>query len=182
MMKIAFLFISLFLFAGFTNAQRYVSRNGHVWFYSHTPVEDIEGHNNQVAGILDVATGNMQFSMLVKSFGFRVALLQEHFNENYMESDDFPKADFTGKITNLAGIDFTKNGSYPAEVSGDLTIHGVKKSITTPGTIVVSQGKITGTSKFILKPQDFDIEIPDVVRDRVANEVEVNVDIAFTPN
>lgn len=181
-MRIIFLFISLFLATGFANSQRYVSRNGHVWFYSHTPVEDIEAHNNQVAGILDVASGNMQFSMLMKSFEFRVALMQEHFNENYMESDDFPKADFTGKITNLADVDFTKNGSYPAEVSGEITIHGVKKNINTPGTIVVSQGKIDATSKFIVKPQDFDIDIPDVVRDRIASEVEVNVDIAFTPN
>jgi hypothetical protein len=181
-MKIVFLLISLLLATGFANAQRYVTRNGHVWFYSHTPLEDIEAHNNQVAGILDVASGSMQFSLLVKSFDFKVALLQEHFNENYMESDKLPKADFSGKITNLSAIDFTKNGSYPASVNGDITIHGVTKNITTSGTFVVSQGKITATSKFTVKPQDFDIAIPDVVKDKIAPEVEVNVDIAFTPN
>ena len=87
-----------------------------------------------------------------------------------------------GKITNMDKIIFTKDGSYQAEVSGDITIHGVTKNITTTGTIIVSRGKIIATSKFILLPQDFDIEIPAVVEDKIAKEIEVNVDITFIPN
>lgn len=181
-MKVIIIFITLFLATGFANAQRYVSRTGHVWFYSHTPVEDIEAHNNQVAAILDISSGSLQFSLLVKSFEFKTALMQEHFNENYMESDKLPKADFTGKITNLADIDFASNGSYPAEVTGDITIHGVTRNITTSGTVVVSQEKINATSRFVVKPQDFDIEIPNVVEDKIASEIEIHVDIDLTPN
>jgi len=83
------------------NAQKLVSKNSHIWFFSHTPMEDIEGHNRQAVSILDPATGDLVFNLLVKSFEFKVALMQEHFNENYMESDKFPKAAFKGKLTTM---------------------------------------------------------------------------------
>ena len=99
-----------------------------------------------------------------------------------MESDQFPKADFTGKIANLDKINFTRNGNYYAEVNGDLTIHGVTKNISASGTLEVQQGKITARAKFIVNPQDFDIEIPAVVKDKIAREIEVNIDITFNQN
>jgi polyisoprenoid-binding protein YceI len=166
----------------FVQAQKYISKNGHIWFYSHTPMEDIEGHNRQAVSILDASTGDIVFNLLIKSFEFKVALMQEHFNENYMESDKIPKASFKGKITNLDKINFKKDGSYPAEVTGDLTIHGVTKPVTTKGTLVVQNGSITAKAKFVVTAHDYDIAIPSVVENKIAKEIEINVDVTYTAN
>jgi len=127
-------FLSIVLAA---NAQKFMTKNGFISFYSHTPMEDIKGDNNQVVGVLDISTGEMVFQALIKSFHFDRALMEEHFNENYMESDKIPKSVFKGKITNLASVDFTKNGTYNVTVDGDLTIHDVTNKISTKGTIEV---------------------------------------------
>ncbi len=164
----------------FTNAQKLISKNGHIWFYSYTPVEDIEAHNRQVVSILDPATGIIQFSLLIKSFEFQKKLMQEHFNENYMESDKFPKSSFKGNIDNLSEINFSKDGDYVAQISGKLTIHGVTKEIQTSGTLNITSGKTSAKAKFIVSPEDYDIAIPDLARDNIAKEIEVNVDVTYT--
>ena len=94
------------------NAQKFMTKNGFISFYGHTPMEDIKADNNQVASVLDISTGDLVFQVLIKSFHFDRALMEEHFNENYMESDKFPKASFKGKITNLQSVNFSKNGTY----------------------------------------------------------------------
>ena len=179
--KTVTLLILLFAMVPYAMAQKYISKTGHIWFFSHTPVEDIEAHNHQAASILNASNGEIQFSMLIKGFEFKKALMQEHFNENYMESDKIPKASFKGKITNVSSIDFKKDGTYPAEVSGDLTVHGVTKPVTTKGTIEVKDGKITAKAKFITSPKDYDIKIPSVVEKNIAKEIEVNVDVSYSP-
>jgi len=168
--------------ANLATAQKYVTKNGHVWFYSHTSMEEIEAHNHQVVSTLDVATGDIAFAMLVKAFEFKAALMQEHFNENYMESDKIPKAIFKGKITNLDKINFKKDGSYPAEVTGSLTIHGVTKTITTKGTIEVKGTVITSKAKFTVVPKVYDIKIPSLVENKIAKEVEINLETAYNAN
>lgn len=177
------IFALLLLVASFqlVSAQKYVSKNGHVRFYSHTPMEDIEADNRQVASILDISNGEIVFTLLEKAFEFKTTLMQEHFNENYMESDKFPKASFKGKITNFSKIDFKKDGTYPAEVTGDLSLHGATKAFTTKGTIKVKGTAITAVAKFALVPQDFDIKIPQLVENKIAKEMEVNVDITYNP-
>ncbi|MBN2350133.1 MAG: YceI family protein [Bacteroidales bacterium] len=175
----------LFIFLGFAmniSAQKLISKNGHIRFYSHTPVEDIEANNFQVVSILDPETGSVQFTLLIKSFEFQKKLMQEHFNENYMESDEYPKASFTGQINNLSEINFEKDGNYSAKVSGDLTIHGVTKKINTPGTIIVSKDKVTATAVLIVLPEDYNITIPDVVKEKIAKEVEVTIDVSYNKN
>jgi hypothetical protein len=179
--KTGTLLILLFAYVPFATAQKYISKTGHIWFFSHTPVEDIEAHNHQVASTLNVSNGEIVFGMLIKGFEFKKALMQEHFNENYMESDKIPKASFKGKITNVSSVDFKKDGTYPAEVSGDLTVHGVTKSVTTKGSIEVKDGKITAKAKFIASPKDYDIKIPSVVEKSIAKEIEVNVDVIYSP-
>jgi hypothetical protein len=160
-------------------AQKLISKNAHIFFYSHTPMEDIEANNNQVASILDPATGSFQFSLLVKSFEFKRALMQEHFNENYIESDKFPKSGFSGKITDFGKVDLKKDGSYPIEVKGDLTIHGVAKPVTVNGTIEVSKGIVSAKSKFTVIPQDYNIIIPDLVKEKIAKEITIDVDVTY---
>ena len=163
------------------NAQKFMTKNGYIGFFSHTPVEDIKGDNNQVAGVIDISTGEMVFQALIKSFHFDRALMEEHFNENYMESDKFPKSVFKGKITNLASIDFSKNGTYEATVEGDLTIHDVTNKISTKGTIEVLSGGINANGKFNIVPEDYKIIIPGVVRDKIDKSLEVTVAMKYTP-
>ena len=88
-------------------SQRYITKNGHIQFYSETPMETIEAHNRQVNSALDLSTGDFVFKVLMKSFEFEKALMQEHFNENYVESDKFPRAEFEGRILNFSSIDFS---------------------------------------------------------------------------
>lgn len=181
-MKIKFFLLAMVLSASSIQAQKYISKNAHIWFYSHTPLEDIEAHNRQAVSILDASSGDIAFNLLVKAFEFKRALMQEHFNEEYMESDKIPKASFKGKITNLDKINFKKDGTYDAEVSGDLTIHGVSKPLTTKGTIEVKGSTVTVKAKFNESPKDFDIQIPQVVQNKFAKEFEVNVDATYNPS
>ena len=181
MKKILFIILSFGLFQ-ITYAQKYISKTGHIWIYSYTPVEVIEAHNRQVVSILDATTGDLQFTLLVKSFEFKIALMQEHFNENYMESDKIPKSSFKGKISNLDKIDFKKEGIYPAEVSGDLTIHGVTKPVSATGTIEVKGQTLTAKAKFTVSPKDYAIVIPSLVEEKIAKTIDVNVDVPYTIN
>jgi hypothetical protein len=144
-------------------------------------MENIKGDNNQVAGVLDISTGELVFQALIKSFHFDRALLEEHFNENYMESDKFPKSVFKGKITNLSMVDFSKNGTYEIIVEGDLTIRDATNRINTKGTLEVVAGGITANSKFNISPEDFKINIPGVVRDKINKNLEVTVTMKYTP-
>ncbi len=105
--------------------------------------------------------------------------MQEHFNENYMESSTFPKAFFKGKITDLSKINFSIDGTYPVIVNGDLTIHGVTKKIEAPGTITTAQGKITAVSKFKIKVKEYNIKIPSLVVNKIAETIEVSIDCKY---
>lgn len=163
------------------NAQKFMTKTGYIGFFSQTPLETIKGDNNQVVGALDITTGEMVFQALIKSFHFERALMEEHFNENYMESDKIPKAIFKGKITNLSSVDFTKPGKYDVTVDGDLTIHDVTNKITTKGTIEVVSGGINANSKFSIVPEDYKITIPGVVRDKIDKNLEVTVSMKYTP-
>jgi len=163
------------------NAQKYMTKNGYIGFFSHTSMEDIKGDNNQVVGAIDVSTGEMVFQAVIKSFHFDRALMEEHFNENYLESDKIPKSSFKGKITNLSSVDFSKNGTYDVTVEGDLTIHDVTNKINTKGTIEVVSGGINANAKFNIVPEDYKISIPGVVRDKINKNLEVTVAMKYTP-
>jgi YceI-like domain len=179
-MKRLFLFLFFLNIVFAANAQKYMTKNGYIGFYSHTPMEDIKGDNNQVAAVLDISTGEMVFQALIKSFHFDRALMEEHFNENYMESDKIPKSSFKGKITNLSTVDFSKNGTYDVTVEGDLTIHDVTNKISTKGTLEVLTSGINVNSKFKIVPEDYKINIPGVVRDKIDKNLEVTVTMKYT--
>jgi polyisoprenoid-binding protein YceI len=180
-MKTLVLTIGLVFLAIGTNAQKFMTKNGYIGFYSHTPIEDIKGDNNQVASILDASTGEIVFQVLMKSFKFEKALMEEHFNENYVESEKFPKSTFKGKIVNLSDINFSKPGVYKVTVTGDLSIHGVTKNISEPGEIEIAVNGVNATSKFTVIPEDYNIEIPSVVREKIAKEMTVTVDVKMAP-
>jgi polyisoprenoid-binding protein YceI len=163
------------------NAQKYMTKNGFIGFYSLTSMEEIKAGNNQVAGVLDTSTGDMVFQVLIKSFHFERALMEEHFNENYMESEKYPKSTFKGKITDLSSVNFSKNGTYDVTVDGDLTIHNVTNKVSMKGTIEVITGGINANSKFNIVPEDYKINIPGVVREKINKNLEVTVAIKYSP-
>jgi len=158
-----------------------MTKNGYIGFFSSTPVEDIKADNNQVASVIDVSTGEIVFQVLIKSFKFAKALMEEHFNENYLESEKFPRSTFKGKITNLAAIDFSKPGQYEVTVEGDLNIHNVTNKVSVKGSIEVIPGGINANSKFNVVPEDYKIKIPAIVRENIAKIIEVTVAIRYSP-
>ncbi len=183
MKKILFLFSTVLLVATSQAQDKYFTKTGKISFDATVPKspEDIVGVNKGTTMVLDSKTGEMQFVLQMKGFEFERALMQEHFNENYVESNKYPKSDFKGSITNNDKIVYTKDGSYAAHVKGKLTMHGVTKDVETDGKIVVSGGKISATASFNALFADYNISIPSLVADKVAKSVKINVECALEP-
>ncbi len=160
---------------------KYFTRTGTISFFSSTPLEDIKAENRQVASVLDLNKGELAFSVLMKSFSFSKALMQEHFNENFVESTKYPKSTFKGTIQNPEGINPAQDGTYPVTVAGDLTLHGVTRPVKTDGTLEVREGKVFAQSAFELAPEDFNIRIPALVRDKIAKTIRVRVEVTYEP-
>lgn len=162
-----------------TQAQKYYTKNGTISFFSKTNMEDIKAENNQVMSVLNVQTGELQFSLLVKGFHFEKALMEEHFNENYLESEKFPKSTFKGLITDIAKVNFLKDGNYPVNINGDLNMHGVSNKINVAGTIYIKEGAITGKSVFKLVMTDYKVIIPKLVENNISKTIEITVDFLY---
>lgn len=177
-MKKILVFILVVLIACSTNAQKvYQTKSGKVKFFSSTKVEDIEAINSQADSKL-ATNGQMVFMLAIKGFKFDNSLMQEHFNENYMESSKFPRATFMGTITDIKSIDFTKDGSYKTEVKGTMEIHGVKKPVIAAGNINIKGGKVSAKSIFRVKVADYGIK-GNYIGDKIAKEVEITVDCKY---
>jgi len=164
-----------------TGQDKYMTRGGYIRFYSHTPVEDIDAENNHVGSIIDKSSGEIVFTLKMTDFNFDKRLMQRHFNDSYVESDKFPTSTFKGFITNNDKVDYSTAGSYSVLVEGDLTIHGVTNNIATSGTIEVAEEGIKGAAEFIVKPADYDIKIPKIVRRKIAEEMEITVKMKYEP-
>jgi len=172
------LFIAAFIMlVGQVSAQKFMTKNGFVKFYSETPMETIEAENKQVNSAYDHSNGVFVFKVLMKSFEFEKALMQEHFNENYVESDSYPVATFKGKIVNNSDIDLSKDGKVEVQVKGIMKMHGVTKEIETQGIMEIHGDNVHATAKFNIKPSDFDIKIPGAVVKNIAEAMEVTVDV-----
>jgi polyisoprenoid-binding protein YceI len=180
MKRSLFILLNSLAIAGFSQTVQ-MTRSGQVSFFSKTPMENIEAVNNEVTSLIDTGKGEIVFAILIKSFHFDRALMEEHFNENYLESNKFPKATFQGKITNSTKIDFTKNGTYEAAIEGDLTIHGIKQRQAATGTLVVANGKISASSIFTVKLADYKVEIPSLVAEKISKTVEIHVNCRYEP-
>lgn len=160
---------------------KYIDKTTEISFHSRTPFENIDAVSNTALSTLDKKTGELSFAVLIKSFVFKRALMQEHFNEDYMESETYPKSTFKGVIKNLSEVNFKTDGSYPVTVTGSLTIHGVTKEVTVSGAINITEGKIAAVSSFEVMPQDYKIFIPAVVREKIAKVIKVQVTAHFVP-
>jgi polyisoprenoid-binding protein YceI len=170
----------LFCFMAYASAQtRYYTKNAVISFHSKAPVENIDASTNTGACVLDIATGKIQFAVNMRGFEFRKALMQEHFNESYVESDKFPKAEFRGTITNISQINFNQVGSYPAEAEGSLTLHGQTRQVKAKGTIKIGEAAIDLDSKFSILLSDYDIDIPHTVVNNISNSILITVKAAL---
>ena len=181
MKKILFV-CGLFFLANLAMSQPklYVTKAGSVSFDAGTGLEDITGVNKATTAAIDPSSGKMQFSLLVKGFEFKSQLMQDHFNENYMESDKYPKSTFKGTITNLSSVNFSTNGTYSVNVSGKLMIHGVEKDVQTKGTLKVNGSNITTTADFSVVLEEYKIVIPGVVKDKLAKKAKIKVNCTYT--
>lgn len=163
-------------------AQKFWTQNAEISFHSDAAMEKIEATNNQVSTVLDTETGGLAFSLLMKAFNFEKALMQEHFNEKYVESDKYPKASFKGSITDFNTLDRSSKNEYNVEVDGTLTIHGVSQEISTTGTLSFDGNKaINMHAVFEILLEDYDISIPGVVKDNIAETIEIHVNAKLEP-
>jgi hypothetical protein len=161
--------------------EKYFTKTGKISFYSKAPMEDIEAKNKTVAAILDTKSGALQFSVLMKAFEFEKALMQEHFNENYVESDKYPRAEFKGNILNNAAINYAKDGMYPVSIKGKLNIHGVTKDVEQSGHIRISGGNIDAASDFTILLSEYNVTIPAIVKEKISNNIRITVDTKLEP-
>lgn len=159
-------------------AQKYSTTTGKVSFFSDASAEDISASNNQVTAALNSATGEVGFIVLIQSFEFENALMQTHFNENYMESATYPKSTFTGTISNNSSVNYTVDGTYNVNISGTLTIHGVAKTVSTTGTIVIKGTQATAKCTFNVELADYGINNDKA--DNIANKIAITVNTAMT--
>lgn len=173
------LMIFFFLCAFFSlSAQRYVSENGFISFFSQAPVENIKADNNKVTSLFSAENGTIAFSVPIKEFQFEKKLMQEHFNDKYMESDRFPRSTFAGKVT---GYSMSASGLQSVRAKGKITIHGIVKEIDIPGTFEMKNGNILIKTKFKVLNKDYGIVIPQLLWKNVSEEIEITIDMTYKP-
>jgi len=179
MKKFTSFLVIILLSSTLVNAQKYMTKGGTINFSSDTPMEKIAAVNHQVNSALDFSTGNFVFKVLIRGFEFEKALMQEHFNENYMESEKFPNSTFNGKVTNIKDVNLAKDGVYKVVVEGDLSMHGVTNKVKVNGTLEVKGGKVLGKASFNAAPKDYNITIPKAVIKNISEAIQVDVNVSL---
>lgn len=159
-----------------TYAQKFTTEKSSIVFFSDAALEDITATNSKAISIFDATKGEVAFSVPIKEFEFEKALMKEHFNEKYLESEKFPKATFQGVFE---GFTLSQSGEQPVTAKGKLTIHGVTREVVIPGTLEFSAGKVVAKAKFIIKLEDYKVKIPQIVWQNIAEEVEVTIEFNY---
>jgi len=179
--KLLVLFALIF-FSNLADAQsKFFTRNGTISFFSKTPMENIEAVNNQSSAIFDTDKGDIAVSAQMKGFEFEKALMQEHFNENYVESDKYPAATFKGSIKDYDKSSFKTDEEKVVNLEGDLTMHGVTKHISTSAKITWGKDKISASSEFNISVADYNVKIPKAVIENIAEAILVKVEFNLDP-
>ena len=174
--------LGLAIVTSFTmNAQEFLTKTGKISFKSVTEKENIESTNFKVVSKLNTATGDMVFSVPMQSFGMEPAMRYKHFNsEKFLDTKQFPKAKFKGKVTNIGSVDLSKDGKYDVTVAGDMTIHGITKAVTEKGTLEVKGGEIKGMASFKIKIADYKIAFDKgKPSTNIAKELTLTVDLDY---
>lgn len=176
------LLLSVLVVAGLSaSAQMYKNKKdgNSVYFLSKSPLEDIEATNKNPIAVYKVETADIQFAVVMTQFKFKAALMEEHFNENYVESEKYPQATFKGKVNEK--VDLTKDGENKVTVTGKMTLHGVTKDMTVDGTITKKGDDLVVVSKFKIKVADYNIKVPSLYVQNIAEVVDVTVNITLEP-
>lgn len=168
--------ILVMLLSATVHAQKFTADRGYVKFYSHAAIEDITATNEKVTSLFDSGTGSIAFVVPINQFVFAKSLMQEHFNEKYMESERYPKSTFQGRIV---GYNSEGTGEQPVTAQGKLTIHGVTREVTIPGQITRTDKGVNMTAKFMVELKDYKVEIPRLMWQNIAERVEVTLDLSF---
>ncbi|HOZ96082.1 MAG TPA: YceI family protein [Niabella sp.] len=174
------IFVLLLFFPNALLSQKYFTKSGIISFESGTALEDVQAFNKSTTSVFDVKSGQIEFAVLMKGFEFKKALMQIHFNENYIESNKYPKSVFKGVITNIRDVDFQKSGTYNVIVKGVLEIHGVKKEVSTTGAFKVTENEVYASAKFNISIKDYNISIPGVVKDKISPIAKVRVNCRYS--
>lgn len=159
-------------------AQKFTTEKSYVAFFSDAAIEDIKAENKKTSSIFNSSNGEIVFSIPIKDFQFAKSLMKQHFNEKYMETEKFPKATFQGS---LSGFDLTAEGEQKVTALGQLTIHGVAQEVTVPGILEVQGKKIIMKSVFIVKLVDYQIMIPQLLFQNIAEAVEITMEFTYKP-
>jgi polyisoprenoid-binding protein YceI len=178
MKRIYFIVFALLFYNGINAQEKFLTKEGYVSFFSHSLVEDIKADNNQVLSVIDTVTGKVAIQMLMRSFMFKKALMQEHFNENYVESYKYPKATFSGEISNFSDLNAENDET---EIIGTLTLHGEKKEIRTKVQVKIHEEGILLTGDFNVDVADFKIKIPSIVANNIAKTIKVTFELNHKP-
>lgn len=157
-------------------AQSYFTRDGQIRFFSKSTVENIQAENHQVLAIIDTDKKEVAFNLLIKGFLFEKQLMQDHFNEDVMESNQYPKASFTGKI-----IEVIQLGKNHVHLKGKLTIHGITKPLNTEADMELQSGNILGKCSFKVSLADYNIKIPSVLKNNISPNILVTVNVNCRP-
>jgi polyisoprenoid-binding protein YceI len=155
----------------------YVCKNVRISLYSSAPIEDIKAAASAGTSVYNAASGELDFSVAIRSFQFDKALMQEHFNSDYMESDKYPRAEFKGKV--LEHIDVTKDGAYSITVTGELNVHGIRQTKTIQGSLTIKNGQISMASEFSVKCIDYHVDIPRIAFYNIAESIKINVSATY---
>lgn len=177
-------FIVIFSLAWHFNTQaqsRYFTRTGQITFFSEELIENIDATNKQVSSFLDISTGEIVFSVPMKAFKFKKSLMQEHFNENYIESEKYPKSTFKGIIDDVVNLNLSQGAVHKVKVNGLFTLHGVTKPVNADGFLSLKNGKILANAVIYVKPEDYAIEIPVLMRNKIAKIIKVSIAMAYDP-
>lgn len=167
------LLITIMLFTGMMGkAQIYIGKTCDISFFSKGPIEDIYAINKSSKPILNAATNEVAMKITIKAFVFEDKLMEEHFNEKYLESDIYPHATFAGKI-NEKITDFKKDGINNVTITGKLNMHGVEKEITINAVAIVKNQIISFETKFFVALKDYKIEVPKLVSQNIAEVIEI---------
>ena len=167
--------ISVFTQAG---QGAYTCKNAKIRLFSAAPIADISASTSSGVSTYNAATGELEFSVNTNSFQFPKKLMQEHFNTEYIESEKYPKATFTGKLQEHP--DLSKNGTSSIIVVGELEVHGVKLARTINGNMTVNNGVISMTSEFMVKTADHHIKVPKIVFSKIEETIKMNVSAVYT--
>lgn len=174
------LIIVFFLAVPASLAQKYITKAGTIKIFSQTSLFTIEAENPKVASLLNAENGEVVASTLVRSFKFKEALVEEHFNENYMESHNFPKSQFKGKITNFSTMNLKKNGTYPVIIEGELTMHGETRPETLKGNLVVNGDKINASAEMLVSLENYKIKVEENYKDRINDKIKLIINFDYT--